>query len=72
MGFVPRHHWVGYLGELYVYTMGNVGGISMYLARDQLCKNNFSLLRRTVSDFAKYVATNVPYAPSPTSRKPRS
>jgi hypothetical protein len=27
MGFMPCHQWVGYLGELYVYTMGNVGGI---------------------------------------------
>ena len=44
MGFMLRHQWVRYLGELYVYTMGNVGGISMYLSRDQLCKNNFSLL----------------------------
>jgi len=57
MGFMPRHQWVSYLGELYVYTMGNVGGISMYLARDQLCKNNFSLLRRTVPDFAKFFAS---------------
>ena len=75
MGFMPRHQWVGYLSDLYVYTMSNVGGISMYLARDQLCKNNFSLLRQTVSDFARSVVTNVPYAPSPplpTSRRPRS
>jgi hypothetical protein len=68
MGFMPRHQWVGYLGELYVYTMGNVGGISMYLARNQLCKNNFALLRRTVSDFARHVVTNA----SSTSRKPRT
>jgi len=47
MGFMPRHQWVGYLGELHVYTMSNVGGISMYLARDQLCKNDFSLLPST-------------------------
>ena len=60
IGFMPRHQWVGYLGDLYVYTMGNVGGISMYLAREQLCKNNFSLLRQTVSDFARSVVTSVP------------
>ena len=47
------------MGELHVYTMGNVGGISMYLAREKLFQNNFYLLRRTVSDFAKYVAPNV-------------
>jgi len=69
MGLTPRHRWVGYLGELFVYTMGNVGGISMYLARDQLYKNDFFLLRRTLPDFAKYVATNVPL---PMSRKSRS
>ncbi|KIM36556.1 hypothetical protein M413DRAFT_13896 [Hebeloma cylindrosporum] len=57
MGFTPRHQFVGYLGELYVYRMGNVGGISMYLARDQLCKNDFSLLRRAVSYFAQFFAS---------------
>ena len=63
-GFTPRHQFVSNLGELHVYTMGNVGGVSMYLARDKLNENNFSLLKYTVKDFARYVDTNVPYAPS--------
>ena len=64
-GFMPRHEFVANVGGLHVYTMGNVGGISMYLARGELYKNNFRLLRRTLSDFARYVvATNVPHVPS--------
>lgn len=64
-GFTPRHEFIANLGELYVYKMGNVGGISMYLARGELYKNNCCLLRRTVSDFARYVAHS-------TLRNPRS
>lgn len=59
-GFTPRHKFVGKLGELHVYTMGNVGGVSMYLARDQLNQDNFRLLKYTVKDFARYVYMNVP------------
>ena len=59
-GFAPRHQFVGNMGELHVYTMSNVGGISMYIAREELFQNNFYLLRQTVSDFARYVATNAP------------
>lgn len=55
-GFTPHHEFIAKLGELYVYKMGNVGGISMYLARGELYKDNCRLLRRTVSDFARYVA----------------
>jgi hypothetical protein len=64
-GFMPRHEFVANVGGLHVYTMGNVGGVSMYLARGELHKNNFRLLRRTLPDFARYVvATNVPQVPS--------
>ena len=60
-GFTPRHEFAANFGGLHVYTMGNVGGISMYLARGELYKDNFRLLRRTLPDFARYVvATNVP------------
>ena len=52
-GFTPRHRFVGKVGQLHVYTMLNVGGVSMYLARDKLYENNFSLLKCTVEDFAK-------------------
>ncbi|EIN12676.1 hypothetical protein PUNSTDRAFT_130929 [Punctularia strigosozonata HHB-11173 SS5] len=51
-GFTPSHRLVGNLGQLYVYTMNNVGGVAMYLARDKLNENDFSLLRHAVSDFA--------------------
>ncbi|KAG8904583.1 hypothetical protein FRC00_013902 [Tulasnella sp. 408] len=56
-GFMPRHQHVANLGRLHVYTMGNVGGISMYLARGELYKNNFQLLRRTLSDYARFFAS---------------
>ena len=55
-GFTPRHEFVAKVGGLYVYTMGNVGGVSMYLARGELYKDNFRLLQRTLPDFARYVA----------------
>jgi len=63
-GFTPRHQFVDNVGQLHVYTMNNVGGVSMYLARDKLNQNNFSLLKYIVKGFARYVDTNVPYAPS--------
>ena len=53
--FMPRHEMAGNFDKLLVYTMNDVGGISMYLARDKLFKNNFSLLRETVKDFARFV-----------------
>lgn len=61
-GFTPRHKFIADFGGLHVYTMNNVGGISMYLARGELYKDNCRLLQHTVSDFARYVA-------SPMSRK---
>ncbi|KAJ3555410.1 hypothetical protein NP233_g12215 [Leucocoprinus birnbaumii] len=51
-GLTPRHQFVGNLGKLHVYTMGNVGGVAMYLARNKLNENDFSLLKHTVKDFA--------------------
>ncbi|KAG8901954.1 hypothetical protein FRC01_009705 [Tulasnella sp. 417] len=56
-GFTPLHQLVGNVGQLHVYTMGNVGGIAMYLARDKLFQNNFQLLHRTVLDFARFFAS---------------
>ncbi|KAF7796333.1 hypothetical protein EIP86_007510 [Pleurotus ostreatoroseus] len=56
-GYTARHSSVGNLGELHVYTMGNVGGVPMYLARDQLNQNNFRLLTQTVEDFARFFAS---------------
>ena len=60
--FTPHHEFIGKMGQLYVYTMLNVGGVSMYLARDALNQNNFSLRKYTVQDFARYVDPSVPYA----------
>jgi hypothetical protein len=57
--FVPRHEISGRLGELHVYKMDNVGGIAMYLAREQLLQHNCRLLRQTVQDFAMSVDANV-------------
>lgn len=54
--FVPRHKSVGKLGPLHVYTMGNIGGVAMYLARETLNQDNYRLLHQTVQDFAMSVA----------------
>ncbi|POR38964.1 Uncharacterized protein TPAR_00836 [Tolypocladium paradoxum] len=51
-GFVPRHELAGRLGELWIYTMDNIGGVAMYLAREQLHQHNCRLLHQTVKDFA--------------------
>ncbi|KIY66631.1 hypothetical protein CYLTODRAFT_354692 [Cylindrobasidium torrendii FP15055 ss-10] len=55
--FAAHHESIGRLGQLHVYVMPNVGGVSMYLARDALNKNNFSLRKRTVQDFARFFAS---------------
>ncbi|KAF5017336.1 hypothetical protein F66182_10745 [Fusarium sp. NRRL 66182] len=55
--FVPRHDIAGRLGELHVYTMDNVGGVAMYLARERLHQHNCYLLRQTVQDFASFFAS---------------
>ncbi|KAK3905877.1 hypothetical protein C8A05DRAFT_41263 [Staphylotrichum tortipilum] len=56
-GFVPWHTAAGRLGSLHVYTMRNVGGVSMYLARSSLHENGCSLLRWTLTDFARFFAS---------------
>jgi hypothetical protein len=68
---VPRLESAYRLGELNVYTMDNVGGVAMYLARKQLQQHDCYLLHQTVQDFAMSVDTNIP-PPSLTSRKPCS
>ena len=52
-GFTPRHSSAGREGELYIYTMNNVEGISMYLARNRLFRDNYCLLRETLKDYAR-------------------
>ncbi|RFU72786.1 kinase-like domain [Trichoderma arundinaceum] len=68
-GFVPCHSRVGELGKLYIYAMDNIGGISMYLAREQLNSDNHRLLQRTLKDYARFFSSawhNMPEGmPSP-------
>ena len=54
-GFVPHHQYRGTLGQLEVYVMDNIGGSCMYLARDELQRNNCRLLRTTIDDYARFV-----------------
>ncbi|KAK1960034.1 hypothetical protein LY78DRAFT_750684 [Colletotrichum sublineola] len=56
-GFVPRHEYRGNLGQVSVYTMNNVGGTCMYLSRDELQRDNCSLLRFTIDDYARFFAS---------------
>ncbi|KAJ8689859.1 hypothetical protein PTI98_012719 [Pleurotus ostreatus] len=55
--FVPHHQRAGKLGDLDVYLMDNIGGISMYLAREELYRNNFQLLHQTLHDYARFFAS---------------
>ncbi|KAG8726747.1 hypothetical protein FRC10_006792 [Ceratobasidium sp. 414] len=55
-GFMPDHEFIGSFGQLYAYKMRNVGGISMYLARN-VFKGDPSLLQQAVSDFARFFAS---------------
>ncbi|WVN88139.1 uncharacterized protein L203_103340 [Cryptococcus depauperatus CBS 7841] len=52
-GFVPRHEYRGQLDQLSIYTMNNLGGRCLYLARDELLAND-SLLRVTLDDYARF------------------
>lgn len=54
-GFTPRHKDCGPFHNLGVYTMNNIGGISMYLARTDLQKNDYKLLRNTIDSYARFV-----------------
>lgn len=50
--FVPRHRCVGALGGLLVYSMNDVRGVSVYLARERLRADGGWRLRTAVRDFA--------------------
>jgi len=63
-GFTPQHMDCGQLANLHVYKMNNIGGISMYLARENLQGNNYELLRNTINDYARFV--NITTRPTPT------
>lgn len=61
--FVPRHSYYGNCGDLFVYTMNNIGGACMYLARTELQNSSCYLLRSTIDDYARFVKP--PFPPSP-------
>lgn len=54
-GFTPHHRDMGMFKGLPVFTMTDIGGVSMYLARPQLHKNNCHLLHETLKDYARFV-----------------
>ena len=56
-GFVPHHVSAGKLGDLHIYTMNNVSGLSMYLARKELQQNDCYLLQQTLEDYVRSVDT---------------
>ncbi|KAF3072516.1 hypothetical protein CFAM422_005394 [Trichoderma lentiforme] len=56
-GFVPHHESVGKIGKVHIYRMNNVGGVAMYLARDQLHANGCLLLRKTLQDYARFFSS---------------
>lgn len=58
--FTPRHKDYGSFHNLNIYTMNNLGGISMYLARAYLQENNYKLLRNTIDSYARFVTTSTP------------
>jgi hypothetical protein len=58
--FTPRHKDCGSFHNLHVYTMNNIGGLSMYLARAYLQRNNYELLRNTIDSYARFVRINAP------------
>lgn len=62
-GFTPHHASAGKLGNVYVYKMNNVSGISMYLARSQLHAHGCYLLQQTLRDYARCVDTLIPSRP---------
>ncbi|KXJ89677.1 hypothetical protein Micbo1qcDRAFT_164982 [Microdochium bolleyi] len=70
-GFTPQHKDHGLFHSLHVYTMNNIGGVSMYLARDSLHKNNYALLRNTIDSYARFFASAYHHTPESTSKPDR-
>ncbi|KAI0469033.1 hypothetical protein F4859DRAFT_516383 [Xylaria cf. heliscus] len=60
LDFTPRHKDWGLFHTTHVYTMNNVKGLCMYLARDHLQRNNYELLRTPIDSYARFVNTNAP------------
>lgn len=53
-GFTPHHCDMGKFKGLPVFTMTDIGGVSMYLARPQLHKSSCHLLHETLKDYARF------------------
>ncbi|KAI0873841.1 hypothetical protein GGS24DRAFT_490463 [Hypoxylon argillaceum] len=69
--FTPRHKDCGSFHNLHVYTMNNIGGLSMYLARGFLQRNNYELLRNTIDSYARFFASAYHNTPKSTSSPDR-
>ncbi|KAI1827103.1 hypothetical protein F4861DRAFT_529394 [Xylaria intraflava] len=69
--FTPRHKDHGLFHNLHVYTMNNIGGVSMYLARGFLQRNNYELLRNTIDSYARFSASAYHNTPRSMSRPDR-
>ncbi|KAJ8130001.1 hypothetical protein O1611_g3629 [Lasiodiplodia mahajangana] len=70
-GFTPRHKDCGPFHNLHVYTMNNVGGLSMYEARGYLQSNDYKLLRNTIDNYARFFASAYHNTPKSMSRPDR-
>ncbi|KAI0525417.1 hypothetical protein F5B22DRAFT_642434 [Xylaria bambusicola] len=68
-GFTPLHEGFGQLGHLHVYRMTNMGGISMYLARDALHRDDFHLLDTTIQSLSMFFASAWHNTPAQMPRK---
>jgi hypothetical protein len=55
--FAPRIEDYGAFYTVYVYTMNNIGGMSMCPARGYLQENNYKLLRNAFNSYARFVNT---------------
>ncbi|KAI0861425.1 hypothetical protein F4860DRAFT_170575 [Xylaria cubensis] len=69
--FTPRHKDCGLFHDLHVYTMNNIGGVCMYLARADLQRNNYELLRNTIDSYARFFASAYHNTPESMSRPDR-
>lgn len=60
LNFTPRYKDCGPFHNLRIYTMNNIEGESIYIARGSLYKDNYKLLRNTIDSFAEFVNTFLP------------
>ncbi|KAI0107870.1 hypothetical protein GGR51DRAFT_515334 [Nemania sp. FL0031] len=70
-GFMPWHKDGGLFHNLHVYTMNNIGGLSMYESRGFLQRNNYELLRNTINCYARFFASAYHNTPESMTRTDR-